>query len=82
MRTEFDSVIGSVHWHAIADHMQVGLTEIDEAPPRGVFDEGITDIPLLGTVQSNTGVPLGISWSSKRNPLGNSLQSRAPRHGP
>ena len=77
MRTEFGQCHGSVHWHAITDHMQVGLTEIDEALATRVFDEGVTDIPLLryGPIQYRR--TARYLMELERNPLGNSLQSRA-----
>src|SRR2546422_3171051 len=77
MRTEFRQRYGGVHWHAVVDHVQVGLTEIDEALTARVFDEGIADMPFLryGPIQHRrTAQHL---MEGERNPLGNSLQCGA-----
>ena len=76
MRTEFGQCHRGVYWHAVIDHMQVGLTEIDEALATGVFDEGIADMPFLryGPIQHRCAARH--LMESERNPLGNSLQSR------
>ena len=77
VRTELVQRHGGVYWYAVVDHVQVGLTEIDEALTASVFDEGIADMPFLryGPVQHRRAARH--LMEGERNPLGNSLQRRA-----
>src|SRR5207245_5363004 len=71
VRTELGQVHGGVHWHAVVDHVQVGLTEIDETLTARIFDKGIADIPLLrhGPIQHRR--TARYLMQGERNPLGN-----------
>ena len=76
MRTELVQRHGGVHWYAVVDHVQVGLTEIDEALTASIFDEGIADMPFLRHSPVQHRRATRHLMESERNPLGNSLQRR------
>src|SRR5215468_6914862 len=77
MRTELVQRHSGVHWYAVVDHVQVGLTEIDEALTARVFDEGIADMPFLRHSPVQHRGTARHLMEGERNPLGNSLQCGA-----
>jgi len=46
---------------AVVDDVEVGRPKIDDAAARAVLDERVAYVPLLGTTQSKTCVPVGTS---------------------
>ena len=50
---------------AVADDVEVGLAEVDDAMPVGVCDVCVVEVPLGGTIQSRTSVPVGTSCISR-----------------
>src|SRR5262245_56947927 len=77
MRTELVQRHGSMHWHAVADHVQVGLMEIDEALTTNVLDEGIADMPFLRYSPVQYRCTARLLMESEWNALGNRLQCRS-----